>query len=53
MTRVCIYPKDVQIITGKSERWGRETIKKIKLKLSKEAHQMVTLEEFCNHMGLD
>lgn len=37
MDRICIYPKDVQIITGKSERWGRDIIKKIKVKFSKES----------------
>lgn len=52
MDRICIYPKDVQIITGKSERWGRDIIKKIKVKFSKENHQLVTIEEFCNYTGL-
>jgi hypothetical protein len=33
MERICIYPKDVQIVTGKSERWGREVIKKIKIRI--------------------
>jgi hypothetical protein len=36
MERICIYPKDVQIVTGKSERWGREVIKKIKSEFSKQ-----------------
>lgn len=52
MVRVCIYPKDVQIVTGKSERWGRDVIRKIKTKFSKEDHQLVTIEEFCLYMGL-
>ena len=33
MERVCIYPKDIQVVTGKSERWGRDVIKKIKTKI--------------------
>ena len=53
MERVCIYPKDVQIVTGKSERWGREIIKKIKSHFSKQPHQLVSIDEFCNYMGLD
>ena len=53
MERVCIYPKDVQVVTGKSERWGRDIIKKIKTKFSKQDHQLVTIDEFCNYMGLD
>ena len=52
MVRVCIYPKDVQIVTGKSERWGRDVIRKIKTKFRKEDHQLVTIEEFCLYMGL-
>ena len=52
MERVCIYPKDVQIVTGKSERWGREVIKKIKSHYSKESHQLVSIEEFCQYTGL-
>lgn len=52
MERVCIYPKDVQIVTGKSERWGREVIKKIKVHFSKLPHQLVSIEEFCEYTGL-
>lgn len=52
MERVCIYPKDVQIVTGKSERWGRAVIKKIKTHLSKQSHQLVSIEEFCVYTGL-
>ena len=53
MVRVCIYPKDVQIVTGKSERWGRDIIKKIKSNLNKQHHQLLTIDEFCIYMGLD
>ena len=53
MERICIYPKDVQIVTGKSERWGREIIKKIKSKFNKEDHQFVTINEFCAYCGLE
>ena len=53
MERICIYPKDVQIVTGKSERWGREIIKKIKSKFNKDEHQLVTIDEFCIYFGLD
>jgi hypothetical protein len=53
MQRLCIYPKDVQLVTGKSERWGRDVIKKIKNNFSKQDHQLVTIDEFCSYMGLD
>jgi len=51
--RICIYPQDVQIITGKSERYGRKVIKSIKDNLNKQKHQLVTIEEFCEYMGLE
>jgi len=50
--RICIYPQDVQLITGKSERYGRKIIKTIKDKLHKQKHQLVTIDEFCAYMGL-
>ncbi|WP_298948575.1 hypothetical protein [uncultured Polaribacter sp.] len=53
MSRICIYPKDVQVVTGKSERYGRSIIKKIKDNLNKEAHQLVTIDEFCDFMGFE
>jgi ribose 5-phosphate isomerase RpiB len=52
MNRLCIYPKDIQIITGRSDRYGRNLIKKIKDYLKKEQHQVVSIEEFCEYMGL-
>jgi hypothetical protein len=52
MKRLCIYPKDIQIITGRSERYGRGIIRKIKDHFEKEPHQLVTIEEFCQYMGL-
>jgi len=51
--RLCIYPKDVQIITGKSERYARYMIVKIKKAMQKEKHQFLTIEEFCFYTGLD
>ena len=53
MNRICIYPKDVQVVTGKSERYGRTIINKIKERLNKEAHQLVTIDEFCDFMGFE
>ena len=50
--RLCIYPKDIAKITGRSERFSRDLIQRIKLKLGKEEHQFITIEEFCNYAGL-
>ncbi len=53
MTRICIYPKDVQRITGRSERYGRKLLEKIKNQLNKEQHQFITIDEFCDFTGID
>lgn len=53
MKRICIYPKDVQWLLGKSERQARNIVNEIKKKHNKEKHQPITIEEFCNYMGLD
>lgn len=50
--RVCIYPKDVQRITGKTYSQSRLYLKKLRDILGKEAHQYVSVEEFCNYSGL-
>lgn len=50
--RIIIYPKDIMLITGKSERYSREIIKKIKLANNKQKHQLVTVQEFCTYMSI-
>ncbi len=53
LKRSCIYPKDVQRITGKSERSGRRLLQKIKGELGKQEHQFVTIEEFATYTGIN
>ena len=50
--RICIYPKDVQRITGKSEKSGQRLLKKIREHLGKNNHQFITTEEFANYTGI-
>ena len=52
-TRLCGYPKDVQRITGKSERYGRMLLLKIRESFNKEEHQFVSIQEFCSYTGLN
>ena len=52
LTRSCIYPKDVQRITGKSERYSRKLLRKIKADLKKQEHQFVSIDEFAKYAGL-
>ena len=51
--RIIIYPKDIQRITGKSERYGRLMLQRIRKQLKKEDHQLVTLREFSEFTGID
>ena len=53
MRRIVIYPQDVALITGRSDRYGRMIIKRIKEELGKEVHQLVTIQEFAFYMGID
>jgi len=50
--RLCIYPKDVQRITGRSERHSRELLKRIRTALGKPRSHFLTIEEFCRYTGL-
>jgi hypothetical protein len=53
MKRLVLHTKDVMIITGKSERYSRELIRKMKEHFLKEKHQYITINEFASYLGLD
>lgn len=50
--RISIYPKDIQLITGKSERTSRSIFKKIRISLNKKKEQIVTVKELCEYLGI-
>lgn len=52
MNRVCIYPKDIQLITGKSYRQSTRLMQKIRKDLSKQPTEFLTIEEFCSYSGI-
>ena len=51
--RICIYAKDIQLITGRSERYGRKLLQTIRETLDKEPHQFVTIYEFSEYSGIE
>lgn len=51
--RICIYPKDVEVLTGKSAAYCRRIIRDIKKEYKKEKYQLVSISEFCEFMKLD
>lgn len=50
--RACIYSKDVQRITGKSERYARTLLTKIRKSFNKSPGQFITIDEFCEYTGI-
>lgn len=50
--RVCIYPKDIQLITGKSYRQSTRLMQKIKKELNKLDNEFLTIDEFCTYTGI-
>lgn len=51
--RLCIYAKDISIITGKGIRSSQRLLKEIKNKLNKQNHQYVSLKEFAEYTGIE
>lgn len=52
LERKVINAKDVQLITGKSEKTSRNLLRKIKKELNKEKNHFVTFEEFYAYTGI-
>jgi pyridoxine 5'-phosphate synthase PdxJ len=50
--RVCIYPKDIQRITGKSYRQSIRLMQKIRKDLRKLENEFLSVEEFCQYTSL-
>ena len=50
--RLCIYPKDIQRITGKSYRQSVRLMLKIRTQLNKLPNELVSIEEFCQYTSL-
>tara|TARA_R100000406_G_C3107714_1_gene123524 strand:+ start:329 stop:556 length:228 start_codon:yes stop_codon:yes gene_type:complete len=51
--RICIYPKDIEVITGKGERYSRKVVQKIRIALAKEKHQPISYKEAADYLGLE
>ena len=51
--RLIIYPKDVAVIYGKTERFGRNLLQTIRESLGKTKNMPVTFFEFCRYTGIE
>ncbi|MEZ4801725.1 MAG: hypothetical protein R2797_03055 [Gelidibacter sp.] len=52
IVRVCIFPKDIHCITGRSERYARSLLNDIRKHFGKQPHQFITIEEFAEYSGI-
>ncbi len=52
MKQICIYPKEVAILLGKSLTTAQSLVRTIKDVHGKDKHQALTIREFCVYMGL-
>jgi RecB family exonuclease len=50
--RLCIYPKDIQRITGKSYRQSIRLLQKIRKDLDKQENEFVSIVDFCTYTSL-
>lgn len=51
--RICIYAKDIQHITGRSERYAYRILAEIRKMKNKEKRHFVTVREFAEFVGID
>jgi ribosomal protein S3 len=52
-TRVVLYPKDVENITGRRGSTARRLIQKIREALGKSKDEFITIKEFALFTGID
>ena len=50
--RACIYPKNIERITGKSYRQSTRIFNTIQEEYNKPKNSLVSIEEFCLYTGL-
>lgn len=51
-SRVVIYPKDIQILTGRSYRYAVNLHNQIRTLLKKKKHEYLTIYEFADYTGI-
>ena len=51
--RLFIYAKDISLITGRGPRYAQRVLRNIRYLLKKETHQLVTIQEFAEYIGIE
>ena len=52
LKRITIYPKDIERLTGRSDRYARKVIQEIRRRIGKEKHQLITISELCEYLNI-
>ena len=52
MPRICIYPKDVAALTGRSYDAAKRLVRRARQAANKPAGALVTIEDFCHLTGI-
>ena len=53
MPRICLYPKDVATLTGRSYDSAKRLVHRARQAAGKPAGALVTVQDFCRLTGLD
>lgn len=53
MPRICLYPKDVAALTGRSYDAAKRLVRRARQAAGKPAGALVTVQDFCRLTGLD
>ena len=51
--RICLYPKDVATLTGRSYDSAKRLVRRARQAAGKPAGALVTVQDFCRLTGLD
>ena len=52
LIRVAVYAKDIELLTGRTDRYARNVMKKIRQRHGKTKNQLVSVSELAAHLGL-
>lgn len=52
LSRIILGTKDIQRLTGRSERQARRILQAVRMLLGKQPRQPVSLREYCRYAGL-
>ena len=52
IVRACIYPKEIQCLTGRTERYGHKLLNEIEVHFGKQSYQFITSEEFADYSSI-